>query len=344
MKTKTKSFTIVAIVLVLILAGGYIFRKSLAVLAFDIFLADQVENTLQEKSYKPLEEDIATRTPKAEPIAVQSKPFSILLLGTDQREDEPARSDTMIYAVMRPKESKVLLVSIPRDTYTEIVGKGKKDKINHAFAFGGEQMAVDTMEKLLDHSLDYYATINFVGLKDAVDAIGGIELPIQKDIVNKGADHEKFTVKANQLTYNGTDALNYVRYREDSDFNRTKRQQVFLDQVAKKMMNVNQVSNIPQLLDIMGTNFQTNMQPKFILDLAKQILTGSEVQITSYTVMGENIRLDGISYEEADEEDLQFAQDLIDNWMNSTTSTYQLLMPDDQNTTMKDTSVSSPIE
>ena len=331
MRKRTKNYTIIAIVLVLILAGAYTFRKSLVVLAFDMFLSDQVEKTLEEKSYKPLEEDLVT--PKAEPIAMQIKPFSVLLLGTDQREDEPARSDTMIYAVIRPKESKVLLVSIPRDTYTEIVGKGKKDKINHAFAFGGQQMAKDTMEALLDHELDYYAAINFEGLRDAVDAIGGVELPIQKDIVNKGADHEKFTIKANQSIYSGTDALNYVRYREDSDFNRTKRQQVFLDQMAKKMMNFNQITNIPQLLDVMGTNLQSNMQPKFMIDLAKQLLTGSEVQITSYTVMGANMRLNGVSYEEANEEDLKFAQDLIDNWMNNATSTYQLLMPEDQKTT-----------
>ena len=331
MKKRTKSFTIVAIVLILILAGAFTFRKSLAVLAFDIFLSDQVENTLQEKSYSPLKEDVTT--PKPEPIALQSKPFSVLLLGTDQRGNEPARSDTMIYAVVRPKESKILLVSIPRDTYTEIIGRGKMDKINHSYAFGGQQMAKDTMEALLDHTIDYYTTINFMGLKDAVDAIGGIELPIQKDIVNKAADHEKFTIKANQSIYNGTDALNYVRYREDSDFNRTKRQQVFLDQVAKKMLNVNQLANIPELLDIMGTNLQTNMQPKFIIDLAKQLLTGSELQISSYTVMGENIRLNGISYEKANEDDLKFAQDLIDNWMNQLTSTYSLLMPEDQKTT-----------
>lgn len=317
-----------AVVLLLIGAGAFTFRKSLAILAFDIFLADQVEDTLKEKSYKPLEGDVTT--PKAEPIAVQTKPFSVLLLGTDQRGDEAARSDTMIYSVIRPKESKILLVSIPRDTYTEIIGKDKKDKINHAFAFGGQQMAKDTTEALLDHSLDYYATVNFIALRDAVDALGGVELPIQKDIVNKGADHEKFTIKANQSIYNGTDALNYVRYREDSDFNRTKRQQVFLDQVAKKMMNLNQVTKIPQLLDIMGVNLQTNMQPKFIIDLGKQLLTGSEVEITSFTVMGESVRINGISYDLADEDDLGFAQDLIDNWMNSSTPTYQLLMPEDQ--------------
>jgi len=326
MNKKLKTITIVGIVLVLIMAGAFAFRKPLAILAFDIFLSNRVVATLEEQSYNPLEEDGDVTNTNAETI----NPFSVLLLGIDQRKNEKARSDTMIFSVIRPKESKILLVSIPRDTYTEIVGKGKMDKINHAFAFGGQQMAKDTMESLLDHTLDYYASINFVGLRDAVDELGGVELPIEKDIVNKGVDHEKFTIKANQSIYNGTDALNYVRYREDSDFNRTKRQQVFLDQVAKKMMNLTQIIKIPQLLDIMGSNLQTDMQPKFLIDLSKQLLNGSKVQITSYTVLGESIRLNGISYIRVDNNDLKFAQDLIDNWMDNTIPSDQLMLPEER--------------
>lgn len=327
MKKRTKRLIIAGIVLLLVGASGLIFQKQLAVLAFDLFLSDQVEDTLQAKSYKPLDGD---QSPKAEPISYQTKPFSLLLLGTDQRGDETARSDTMMYAVVRPKESKVLLVSVPRDTYTEIIGKGKMDKINHAFAFGGQQMAMDTMEALLDHELDYYATINFVGLKDAVDSLGGVELPIGKDIVNKGADHEKFTVEANKPIYTGEEALNYVRYREDSGFNRTKRQQIFLDAVAKKMKNLNQITKIPDLLDIMGSNFQTNMQPKFIIDLGKQIMMGKDTEIVSYSITGKGMRLNGAYYDKPDEETLKYAQDMIDNWMNQSTTSEQLILPADQ--------------
>ncbi|HEY2491545.1 MAG TPA: LCP family protein [Paenibacillus sp.] len=327
MKKRTKGFIIATIVLLLIGAGGLIYQKQLAILAFDLFLSDQVEDTLQAKSYRPLDRD---QSLQVEPISYQTKPFSMLLLGTDQRGDETARSDTMMYAVVRPKESKILLVSVPRDTYTEIIGKGKMDKINHAFAFGGQQMAMDTMQALLDHELDYYATINFVGLKDAVDALGGVELPIGKDIVNKGADHEKFTVKANKPIYTGEEALNYVRYREDSGSNRMKRQQIFLDAVAKKMRNLNQITKIPDLLDIMGSNFQTNMQPKFIIDLGKQILTGNETEIVSYSISGTGMRMNGVYYDKADEDTLKYAQDMIDNWMNQSTTSEQLMRPENQ--------------
>ena len=218
---KRKSLYITLAIVILLGSSAFLFRTQLAVVAFDLFMAKDVEESLQ-KSYKPLQSD---KTP--EPVVLQSKPFSVMLLGSDQREDEPARSDTLIYAVVRPMESKVLLISVPRDTYVDIIGKDKKDKINHAFAYGGHQMAKDTMEAFFDEELDYYASINFQGLKDVVDAIGGVELPIRKDIVNKGRDHEKFTIEANKPIYNGEEALNYVRYREDSDFNRAKRQQVF---------------------------------------------------------------------------------------------------------------------
>lgn len=313
----------IALAAVVLLGGlGYLFRAQLAVVAFDLFMSDKVESSL-EKTYKPLEGDQASET-----AVLQSEPFSVLLLGSDQREDEPARSDTIMMAVVRPKESNVLLVSIPRDTYVDIIGKDKKDKITHAYAFGGHQMAKDTVEAFLDQEIDYYASINFKGLKDVVDAMGGVELPIGKDIVNKGKDHEKFTVKANKPIYTGEEALNYVRYREDSDFNRTKRQQVFLDAAAKRLMQLDQIGKVPELINIMGDNFQTNMQPKFIIDLAKQLLTGGKPEMTSFTIMGEGMRLNGIYYNKADEEDVKKAQEMIDNWMDPTTPEDRLMKPE----------------
>lgn len=317
----------IALIVVLIIAfGGFLFRKPLTILAFDLFLSDRVERTLQDQSYVPLVKD---NTVKAEPIAYKNDPFSLMLLGTDARGNEVARSDTMMYAVVRPEDSKMLLISVPRDTYTEIIGhrNDKKDKITHAYAFGGQQMAKDTLQALLEHDIQYYATINFQGLKDAVDAIGGVPLPIKKDIVNKGKDHEKFTIVGGKSSYGGVDALNYVRYREDSDFNRTKRQQVFLDVVANKMLSFNQIGNIPELLEIMGDNFKTDMQPSMIISLAKKLMSGKEMDISSFTVMGEGTRINGLFYEILNEEDLSNAKLMIDNWMNAGTPIDQLIEP-----------------
>ncbi|ANS77339.1 transcriptional regulator [Paenibacillus yonginensis] len=312
--------------LVLIIAGGgaYVFREQLALAAFDLFLSGSVEKQL-EKSYAPLESE----APTSIPVKIEkSAPFTALLLGVDQRDNEPARSDTIIYSVVRPEDSRVLLVSIPRDTYVNIIGKDKKDKINHAYAFGGEKMAKDTVQHFLGYPAEYYAAINFNGLKEVVDALGGVELPITKDIVNKQADHEKFTIKANQPIYGGVDALNYVRYREDSDFERTKRHQIFLNAFVNRVLNLNQVTKIPQLIDIMGKNFKTDMPPSMIIDLSKQLLTGEHPQMSSFTIMGEGRRIDNIFYDMVNEDDLAFAKQMIENWTNPDTSADELLLPE----------------
>ncbi|GIP22356.1 MULTISPECIES: LCP family protein [Paenibacillus] len=323
-KNRLRTWGIVLLVLVILGSGAYVYRKPLAIMAFDLFLSDHVEQKLQ-KSYAPLQGE------KPKPVVYQTKPFTALLLGVDQRDNEPARSDTMIYAVIRPKDSKVLLISIPRDTYTEIVGKHKKDKINHAYAFGGEKMSKDTVEAFLGHKVEYYAAINFKGLRDVVDALGGVELPITKDIVNKAKEHEKFTIKANQPIYNGKDALNFVRYREDSDFNRTKRHQVFLNAMVSRVLKLDQVGKIPELMDIAGANFKTDIMPNNIIDLAKQLLTGENPpQIYSFTIMGKGVRMNNIFYDLADKKDVAYAEQLIESWSDPNTAASQLMIPEKQ--------------
>ncbi|GAA0136070.1 LCP family protein [Paenibacillus sp. YSY-4.3] len=323
-RSRLKGLLITLLVLVIVGAGAYTFRKPLALMAFDLFLSGQVEEKL-EKSYSPIDGE------KPKPVAAkQTEPFTALLLGIDQRDNEPARSDTLIYAVVRPEDSKVLLVSIPRDTYTEIVGRDKNDKINHAYAFGGAKMSKDTVANFLGYPADYYAAINFEGLREVVDELGGIELPIDKDIVNKQQDHEKFTIKAGKPLYDGQEALNFVRYREDSDFNRTKRHQIFLSALVDRMLKLDQIGKIPDLMDMLGENFKTDMTPSFIIDLSKQLLTNQAPQISGFTIMGEGMRKNGVYYIQANEEDVTFAEQLIENWTDPDTKTEDLLNPNAQ--------------
>lgn len=326
-KNKLKIASISLIIVILMGAAAYIYRKEMAILAFDIFLSGQVEETL-EKSYAPIEGD---NEPK--PVVESNKeikPFSVLLLGVDQRDNEPARSDTMIYSIIRPTDSKVLLISIPRDTYTEIVGRGKEDKINHAYAFGGEKMTIDTVESFLGKDVGYYAAINFEGLREVVDALGGVELPITKDIVNKEKGHEKFTIKANKPLYDGTEALNFVRYREDGGQNRTKRHQVFLSAMVNRMLKLDQVSKIPDLLNMLGNNFKTDMSPSFIIELSKKLLLNDAPQIEGFTIGAEGKRKNGVYYDIANEEDIEYVKQLIDNWSDPNTDTSELLHPQDR--------------
>ncbi|QYR21724.1 LCP family protein [Paenibacillus sp. sptzw28] len=322
----------------IIIAGiaGYLNRNALAVWGFDVFLSNNVEKRL-EQTYQPLE----GRNPQ--PVVHKKEdPFGLLLLGVDQRDKEIGRSDTMIYTVVRPQDGAILMISIPRDTYTEIVGKQTssgnlwKDKITHAYAFGGAKMSVETVERLFGVRVDHYATINFKGFRDVIDAMGGISLPITEDLVNDDPDHEKFVVKAGQDVYDGNDALNYVRYREDAggDMSRTGRHQIFLNAMMNKAAQVGQWGKIPGLVDIMGRNFSTDLTPEHMIDLAKSMLQSDKRTIYSHTLKGEGRRLadHGAWYYFADEEDLTNVKGWIDAWLDPAKTVEQLPLPDEYQT------------
>ncbi|MDP4096437.1 LCP family protein [Paenibacillus sp. P96] len=334
-KKKRNGWWIGLLILILLAGGAYLLRKPLTALAFDWFISPTLESKLQQ-SYQPRE---GGNMPAPEPVVYQDKPFSVLLLGSDKRpyEKTRGRSDTIMFAAVRPKESRVLLISVPRDTYVQVIGRDADhdgaddyDKLTHAFAYGGEEMSINTVENFLDHDIDYYATINFQAIQDVVNAVGGVSLPIVEDMENKNPAHVKFKIEGGKPVYNGEEAMYYVRYREDSDFNRTKRQQIFLNALADKVLTINGITQIPELLDIMGQNFQTDMQPSFIVDLGKQVLTQSKPQISSFTIMGEGLKINGTYYDQADEEDLEYAQSLIENWMDPNTTSATLMLPDRQ--------------
>ncbi|MEK4347008.1 LCP family protein [Paenibacillus sp. FSL P4-0184] len=316
-KMKIWYFSIATLLLVGL--GSFIFRKELMIFGFDNVVAPTIEHTLEE-SYVPLKD---TEESGLQATAEnKDRPFSILLLGTDQRGKENGLSDSIIYTVIRPVDHKALLVSIPRDSYTEIIGaeniKGarKETKINAAHSYGGPQMSVDTVKNLLNAPIDYYATINFNGLVGVTDALGGVVLPITKVIENKSPDHEKLRIEPNKPIYSGKEALMYVRYREDSDFKRTERQRIFLKAALDRMKRIDNILNIQNIIEIAGSNFKTNMKSDFILDLAKKvILEGGTPEITSHMLQGEGKHTDQWYYI-LDENDVKRTHDMIEIWLN----------------------------
>jgi len=303
-------------------------------MGFDWFLSGSVEKQL-EKSYKPAE--------RQEPAAVDpanngqnntaaNKPFSVLLFGVDARGAERGRTDMIMYTVVRPKDGDMLMISIPRDAYVELVGRDTYDKINHAYAFGGAGMAMDTVEKLLDAPIMHYAAINFEGFISVVDELGGIALPITKDIVNKDPNHEHFVIKGGQSSYNGQDALNYMRYREDAggDVSRTGRHQQFINALINKATGMKQWSKIPDLLGIMGDNFSTDLRPNEIIELSKSMLQAKTRSTYTYSLTGEGRRLKegGPWYYFIKEEDLEAARAMIASWLDESKSENELILPE----------------
>lgn len=315
----------VVVIILMLSIGALIFHKQLVFFAYDMFLSGHVEETL-DKSYKPIEG-------KDEVIRKVTEPFSLLLLGIDQRGKETARSDTIIYSVIRPKDNKVLLLSIPRDTYTEIIGVNprleKYQKLTHAYAYGGAKMSMESVENLLKHKVDHYAAINFEGLKQVVNELDGIKLPIQKAIVNRNPMHEKFSIEPNKPLYNGQEALYYVRYREDSDMNRTERHRIFLNALMKRAIEMDKIGRIPALIGIMGDNFITDIRSKYMIDVVKTIFSqeNSLPEISGYMLRGHGKTIKGSWNYEVNEEDLNYIQALLDNWLDSNTKKENLMIP-----------------
>ena len=210
-------------------------------------------NTLEEM-HEPIDREASEKRATDQEVSLNDQdPFSVLLLGVDEREDDRGRSDTVVVMTVNPAEKSTKMVSIPRDTYTEIVGRGTTDKINHAYAFGGIEMSLATVENLLDIPIDYVMQVNMEGFQDIVDAVGGVE-------VNNTMAFDDYPEGTLQL--NGDEALGYVRMRKqdpEGDFGRQNRQKQVIQAIMKEGASVNSLLNYKDIFTALGDNVRTNM-------------------------------------------------------------------------------------
>lgn len=185
-------------------------------------------------------------TPAGERPA-QSKGFNYLLVGSDSREGLTAeqrkkyatgkaagrRTDSIILVHVPSGGGKPALVSIPRDSYVPIPGHGS-NKINAAFAFGGPNLLVQTVEQVTDLHIDGYVEIGFAGFASVVDSVGGVDICVARNMNDKKAG---INLKKGCQTLDGGNALGYVRARysdPEGDIGRAKRQREFLGAIMKK--------------------------------------------------------------------------------------------------------------
>ena len=171
---------------------------------------------------------------------------------------EDGRSDTMLLLTANPSEKKAQLLSIPRDTYTEIVGMKTYDKINHAYAYGQAKMAINSVEKLFDTNIDFYMEINMSGLMEFVDAVGGIEVTSPLTFTYEGRSF----VEGKTELLDGESALRFARMRYDDpegDYGRQKRQRIVIEQLVKKMMSFNSITNFEKIMNAVSKNVKTDI-------------------------------------------------------------------------------------
>lgn len=265
-----------------------------------------------QKTYQSVEreqKDLAKSTIRETAVDLEKQePFSILLLGIDTGalgRTEQGRSDTMMVATVNPENKQTTLVSIPRDTYVPIVGHGTDDKINHAYAFGGPEMSMNTVQNYMDIPIDHYVSINMGGLEQLVDALGGVEV----------ANNQEFTQDGNTFAYgkislNGEQALAYIRMRKNDpkgDYGRQERQRNVVQAIAKKALSLDGATNYSSILNAVSQNMKTDLTFDNLKTLALDYRNSLD-NVRTLQLTGEGFMQDGVSYQRVSQDELTRVQ------------------------------------
>lgn len=270
-----------AILLLLIVAAGYLWHVYSK-------LGDTVDTM-----HDPLERDAdPDRQKNLQSIFKDKKSINILLLGVDEREGDKGRSDTIILMSLNPATNSMKMLSVPRDTYVNIPGKGM-DKINHAYAYGDVELSIQTFEEAFDLPVHFYARINMEGFQDGIDALGGVTVQNNLDFEQDGVHFPKGDVQLN-----GEDALKYIRMRKEDprgDYGRNERQRDVIKAAMGEAASFSSITKIGNLLDILGDNVRTDLD----MDRLKALFSdyrGTRKNIESIEIKGDGETIDSTWY------------------------------------------------
>jgi len=250
-----------------------------------------------------------------EKTVIKKEPFSVLMLGVDERKDDSGRSDTMIVITVNPEKQTMKMLSIPRDTRTEIVGHDTVDKINHAYAFGGVPMAVDTVENFLNIPIDYYVFINMEGFLQIIDTLGGVTINNDMELT-----YDEYHYPKGEITLDGNEALLFSRIRYEDprgDFGRQIRQRQIIEAVMKKASTPSTLLKATDMLTVLGDNVRMNFSVKELIQLQgiyKKMDKG--IEQLSFE-QGDGERINRIWYYIPNEEELQKIQADLKNHLQS---------------------------
>ena len=250
----------------------------------EIYNASNPEEETQKLDFKVLytKQKVIENKEEEAPVKMLDEPFTMLLMGTDVILDS-YNADTLMVLSVNPKTLKVTMLSIPRDTYATIACTGGKHKIN-ASGWYGDSCVVKTVSKYLGIDIDYYAKINFLGIVDLVDTLGGIEVDVPYSLCEQNSRREfgssMVFVDEGLQTLNGEQALALSRnrhywkdmcpakYTSDgnrSDLTRGQNQQLVIKAIVSKLLSVRDLNQFYDILDTVGDNMSTNMSRETIL-------------------------------------------------------------------------------
>ncbi|MDN0069010.1 LCP family protein [Collinsella ihumii] len=230
---------------------------------------------------------------------ISQEPFYMLLLGTDGRPGEDAyRADSIILARIDAPDKQVTLISIPRDTKIEY--NGEIMKINAAHTYDGAEGMVRAVNELCGVEISHYAEINFEGMQQLIDAVGGIDINATDGVDDP--EHLDITIEPGWQHMDGATALTYARARYqyiDGDYTRMRHQRQVLAALANKILNELNIANIGGIIDSLSSMVVTDLSPQDILSLVNAMRGMNTDEIWSANLpswAGEDTYIDGQSY------------------------------------------------
>lgn len=225
-----------------------------------------------------------------------------LLVGVDDTgEDSPKRTDTLMVFRVQFDKGRITALSIPRDTRCPV--EGNYDKVNHAYAYGGIELTMQTLRDYLGLDLDYYMVVDYKTVTAMIDAGGGVDYAVPEDLVP--LDWEVF--RAGKQHMDGEKALSFLRHRNsypEGDLGRVVAQQAFIKEAMGQIFALKNFYRYPFILYAFTENAKTNIKA---LPLISQILSISRFKFDEIgwnTLPGQGEYIDGISYYRPDEERL----------------------------------------
>ncbi|HFI0337177.1 TPA: LCP family protein [Streptococcus suis] len=285
------------------------------------------------KTFKSLGDD----GDSIEPIDA-TEPLTILLMGVDMDQEsrggqwEEGRSDSMILVTLNPTTNTTTMMSLTRDIMVEIAepdgtSSGTIEKLNHSYSYGQAPMAIATIEKMMDITIDRYVEINMDGLVELVDALGGIEVNNTLGFPISISEYEPVytaVVPEGKTLVNGNQALVYSRMRYDDpegDIGRQKRQREVITAIVKKILNLDGLTQYKKILTAISNNMRTNIE---ITTSTIPSLLGYKDALSnleSYQLQGEDQMINELSYQLPTSEHLLEMQNVLKSSIGQPTAT-----------------------
>jgi len=237
---------------------------------------------------------------------------SILAVGVDNSQGK-GLADTIICLVVWPKTGEMAALSIPRDSWVSVPGLGER-RINASHSYGGLPLTIETVEMLLGFPVDYYIEVNIPGLVNVVDAMGGIDIDVEKRMYYRDRSQDLLIdLQPGMQHLNGKQAVGYVRFRHDAmgDLGRIERQREFLRAVATELLSPEKVTRLPKLANTFIETVSTNLTVKDILSLKRLVENIGPEGIRMATLPGNPTMVHGQSVLELDALEVQQTVDRV---------------------------------